>query len=311
MVCDSTARPGAWLIHNGDSLHLQHGPIDLVLMATGNRSAIQTAYQQAHQAFESVLSTLVQELPELRSPVDCLYQQQVKLLGPVAKRMMAVTRPFRDQFVTPMAAVAGAVADHVMHAALSDNPLRKLMVNNGGDIAIHLGPNQSARVGICKRPIDQMHADILTIHTSDRIGGVATSGWQGRSHSLGVADAVTVLAADAASADVAATLIANRVTVEESVNVERCPANTLQPDSDLGETLVTVAVSQLSDNEREIAMLSGIDYAQQLLCSGLIAAAYIHLQGKTAIVVDKQPDALMSIDKQMMVCSSEEVRQWA
>ena len=65
--------------------------------------------------------------------------------------------------------------------------------------------------------------------------GVATSGWRGRSFSLGIADAVTVLAATAAAADAAATIIANAVDLPGHPAIARRPASELEDDSDLGD----------------------------------------------------------------------------
>ena len=72
-----------------------------------------------------------------------------------------------------------------------------------------------------------------------RSAGVATSGRHGRSFSLGIADAVTVLARTASQADAAATIIANAVDLPGHPAVRRMPANELQPDSDLGARPVT------------------------------------------------------------------------
>ena len=86
--------------------------------------------------------------------------------------------------------------------------------------------------------------------------GVATSGWQGRSHSLGIADAVTVLARCAAVADAAATLIANAVDVDHP-GIRREPARVLDEDSDLGDRPVTVAVPALDPETIDAALDAG------------------------------------------------------
>lgn len=274
----------AWLIHDGASLHLQHGPIDLIITATGSAQAVQKAYQQANFAFQQVLTTLVAELEQLRLPVSELAGKRQTFKGPVAQRMAKASLPHRSEFVTPMAAVAGAVADHVLCAALERNPLSKLLVNNGGDIALYLGSEQSCTLGICNNLQSTSHSDTITLMHTDGIGGVATSGWQGRSHSLGIADAVTVLARDAAMADVAATLIANAVDVPDSEKIQRQAADSIQPDSDLGNRLVTVGVAQLSASEIDTALARGLNCAKQLEQHGLIHSAYIYLQGASHVL---------------------------
>ena len=186
-------------------------------------------------------------------------------------------------FITPMAAVAGAVADEAMAALLQAAPLRRAFVNNGGDIALHLSPGESFRVGLIDRP-DKPGLFATTIITAaDGIGGIATSGWRGRSFSLGIADAVTVCAATAVQADAAATIIANAVDLPGHKAIHRVPANNLQPDSDLGGRPVTRHVGALRVEEVARALAAGVAWAETLIRSGLIIAAAIHCQGSTRV----------------------------
>ncbi|RWG08581.1 MAG: UPF0280 family protein, partial [Mesorhizobium sp.] len=107
------------------------------------------------------------------------------------------------------ATVAGSVADEVLAALLAGRRLERAYVNNGGDSAIHLGKGGTITLAIAGTGHGM--ADRITIRAEDGVRGVATSGWRGRSFSLGIADAVTVLARTGAEADAAATLIANAV----------------------------------------------------------------------------------------------------
>ena len=109
----------------------------------------------------------------------------------------------------------------------------------GGDIAFWLGPGETTTLGLVDRPDRPSLFARASIAAGDGIGGVATSGAPGRSFSLGVADAVTILARDAAEADAAATVVANAVDPPGDPRIARAPARSLQPDSDLGEQLVT------------------------------------------------------------------------
>ncbi|MFK7890052.1 MAG: UPF0280 family protein [Granulosicoccus sp.] len=284
MACVRQTQPHARLIHDNSILHLQHGPIDLLVSAVGSASSVKTAYHQARQAFDDVLTTLAKELPVLRRAISCLAKERQGVSGPVARRMLQAVSPYSADFVTPMAAVAGAVADYVKDAAVLDNPSPRLLVNNGGDIAIYLASGQSCRLGVCNDPSTRSGDSILQLRHVDGVGGVATSGWKGRSHSFGIADAVTVLARDAASADVAATVIANTVDLPGSNRVHRTPANDLQPDTDLGNRLVTVRVDSLSSVEIEMALARGATQAKQLQQQNLIHSASIHLQGSTFVL---------------------------
>ncbi|WP_347310330.1 UPF0280 family protein [Defluviimonas sp. SAOS-178_SWC] len=264
--------------HDPDGrLHLSHGPIDLVFDLGGAPEEVAAAEVVAGRAFDGLLEALVAELPLLRSPVGPGTPDPE---GPVARRMMRAVRPFADQFITPMAAVAGAVADHMRDAIRAGAGVSRAVVNNGGDIALHLIGSQRYRIGIHDYRHFGRYAGIVEIGASDGIGGVATSGWRGRSHSLGVADAVTVLAASAAEADAAATLIANAVDLPGSSRVTRRPARDLSPDSDLGDLPVTVDVADLTPDEIATALAAGVARAEGYVARGLIRAAFLTLQGQ-------------------------------
>ena len=257
-------------------LHLQHGPIDLVIEAWGERQEVERGYRSAWERFQDILQVLVDELPLLRAPVSDPYPLA---RGPVARRMVAAVSPHRAVFVTPMAAVAGAVADEMLQALLFENDLKKAYVNDGGDIAVYVGPGESFKTGIVNDPF---HAELNATLDLDASCGVATSGWRGRSQSLGIADAVTVLARSAAAADAAATLIANAVDVEHPA-IRRLPARAVKHDSDLGGLPVTVGVDELPPAKITQALENGLVAARRMRTLGLIDAAYLALQGETAV----------------------------
>lgn len=268
-------------------LQLQHGPIDVLIECWGEADEIERAKEQAVARFGSVLTELVGELARLREPIGASYPL---LRGAVARRMAAAVWPHRPAFITPMAAVAGAVADELMAALLEGRRLRKAYVNDGGDIALHLAAGEAIDVAIV--------ADIAcpslsaTTHVTAQmpVRGVATSGWRGRSQSLGIADAVTVLARSAAEADAAATLVANAVNVEHAA-IGRRPARSLREDSDLGDLPVTVAVGPLPARHAEAALDSGLQVAQQMQARGLLHTAYLALQGRTRVLAPGADDA--------------------
>lgn len=235
------------------------------------------AYRQATAAFTGVLDGLVAELPLLRRPAA---DGTPGPAGPVARRMWRAVRPHaaRGTFVTPMAAVAGSVADHLLAAMLAGRRLERAYVNDGGDVALHLSPGASLTLGMVA-DIEQPRVDgTLRIAAVDPVRGVATSGRGGRSYSLGIADAVTVLARDAAAADAAATLVANAVNLDHPA-VERRPAVELDPDSDLGGLPVTVAVGELDMDAVEAALAAGVREAERMRAEGLIVAAGLWLRG--------------------------------
>ncbi len=272
--------PRARLLPDGRRLHLQHGPIDLVVEAAGPHGAAAAAREAATRRFATILDELCGELPLLRSPA---VPGPARAHGAVARRMEAAVAPFAETgFITPMAAVAGAVADEILVAMLAAAPLRRAYVNNGGDIALHLDGDETFRIGLVDRP-DRAAGLFGTacIGRADGIGGVATSGWRGRSFSLGIADAVTVLARSAAAAAAAATVVANAVDLPGHPAVTRAPADSIQPDSDLGPRPVTRGVGELTPGEIDLAVSRGRARADGLVSRALIAGAALHLQGLT------------------------------
>ena len=316
-------------------LHLQHGPIDLIVEAFGAADEVERAYAQAIDRFGDILPTLVGELPVLRRPVGEAYPL---LQGPVARRMAEAVWPHRARYITPMAAVAGAVADEMLQALVRGRTLAKAYVNDGGDIAIHLTPGHSLRAGIVAGSVSSpfkwgsapsygamgsgaaQHSltppsaggwvtsreptpphlngeagerlDGVALLTHERpVRGIATSGRGGRSFSLGIAESVTVLAATAAAADAAATMIANEVNADHPA-IERRPACSLDPDSDLGELPVTGAVGDLPPEIVAVALDRGRTEARRLRLCGLIDSAALSLEGQWRIETGGTPLAL-------------------
>jgi ApbE superfamily uncharacterized protein (UPF0280 family) len=262
-------------------LHLHDGPIDLIVEAFGEMSVVEEAYAAAWGRFETILDELCAELPLLRADPRAAQAPR----GAVARRMAAAVAPFRARrFLTPMAAVAGAVAEEVLEAMTTGRKLARAYVNNGGDIALHLAPRETFSIGLVDRPDRPSLVGRATIGAADRVRGVATSGWRGRSFSLGAADAVTVLAASAALADAAATVIANAVDIPGHPAIRRTPACDLDPESDLGERRVTVAVGPLTADEAERALASGAAEAELWRELGLIEAAALRLGERTRLV---------------------------
>ena len=268
---------------DGRRLHLQDGPIDLIVEAFGEAREIKAAYDSACSRFVDVLDELCGELELLRRPAS---EDGVLPRGAIARRMAAAVRPYASRiFITPMAAVAGAVAEEILDTMTNAAQLSRAYVNDGGDIALDLTKSECFVVGMVDQPDRASLFGTTTIQYSDPIRGIATSGWRGRSFSLGIADAVTVLADAAAMADAAATVIANAVDLPGHPGVGRVRACDLAPDSDLGERLVTQSVGKLRSHEISAALEAGIAVAESLRTSGLVRAAALNLQGETRVVV--------------------------
>ena len=264
----------AWL--DGGRLFLQHGPINLIVRAGGPAPAVTEAYRALIDVFPGWLGALVEELPRLRSPES---PRLALPAGPIARRMVAAVRACEGAFVTPMAAVAGSVADEATAVLAAQPGIEHAYVNNRGDIALHLDPGARLSVGVVPTLRDAIPRARIDVASDSAVRGVATSGWQGRSHSLGIADAVTVLARSAALADAAATLIANAVDVNHP-GIRREPARALDEDSDLGDRPVTVAVPALDAEAIDAALEAGVKAASALSDQGVVEGAALTLQGR-------------------------------
>jgi len=277
-------QPRRALLADGRLL-IEDGPIRLVLAIEAGRAALAPARAAAFRAFDGLLGALCEELPALRRPLEGGFPT---LHHPVARRMAEACWPHRARFVTPMAAVAGAIAEHVRDAVAAVPGVSTAAVNNGGDIALHLAPGASLRVGLVHDLASGVPDGMAVVREDGGVRGIATSGWPGRSFSLGIADAVTVLAGDAAAADVAATLIANAVDAEHPA-ICRAPARALDPDSDLRDLPVTVGVGPLPPELVREALAGGLREAERMVARGLILAACLRCQGLEALTEGASP----------------------
>src|SRR3954470_9434374 len=142
--------PQIALLPDGKRLHLQDGPIDLVIEAKGTDGDVRAAYDAGALRFIGLLDEPCEGVVELRraaEPVPC------RRKGVVAPRMHAPVAPFAaDHFITPMAAVAGSVAEEILGSMLGAARLSRAYVNNGGDIALHLADGERFSVGLMDRP---------------------------------------------------------------------------------------------------------------------------------------------------------------
>lgn len=263
--------------------HFQHGPIDIIVGSNGHPAALQIAHEAAWLRFTEVLDELMQELMILRRPVSgpCV------LTGSIARRMWHACHPYKSSFITPMAAVAGAVAQEII-ASYSIPGVARAWVNNGGDIALYLASSESVRIGLyadlARLSSDEILAGVqidghFEVSADMPVRGIATSGWRGRSFSLGIADSVTVLAHSAAAADAAATVIANAVNVADA-RIVRLPACDVKDDTDMGEIPVTVDVPPLESALVQQALWAGLKCAEGLRSTGLIWSAVLVCQNQ-------------------------------
>jgi ApbE superfamily uncharacterized protein (UPF0280 family) len=191
----------------------------------------------------------------------------------VVNEMISAAQAINDPELTPLAAVAGATSDMVANYLLKTNAT-KIVVNNGGDISIRLREGWKAEVGLC---LDLVRKEIDYSLPVENDCGICTSGIGGRGFTLGIANAVVVLADRASVADAAATYLGNKTTVD-SCNVERDWAERIYPDTDIPGKKVTVSVGCLSATEIDLALESGQREALRLIDNGTIHGAVLSVQ---------------------------------
>ena len=260
-------------------LFLQHGPINIVLEAFGDNQNL--AYSNVKKYFETILDDLVKDLTLLKKEVVL----NRKFNNKISQSMQDATEKFAPTFITPMASVAGSIADNILKVLVKNTNLQKAYVNNGGDVAFHLSENQ-----IMKSSLAAIPNMIAEIKYKDRSRGIATSGWRGKSFSRGIADSVTVLAENAAIADAAATMICNTVDIHNNPKIKKKPANNLYEDSDLKNLSITVEVGELTKVEIKEAIKNGYETAMQYVEKNLINTALIQLSDYFCIIQKNSTD---------------------
>jgi hypothetical protein len=181
--------------------------------------------------------------------------------------------------MTPKAAVAGAVADEIADLIFEDEDVSRVIVNNGGDIAIRLRGREIAKVGIISDLSRKEITHKLLVDSGRNIGGVATSGFGGRSFTKGIASAAVVVASTASLADAAATLLGNTINVDDPV-IERQLAEEIYPGTDIPGHLVTTKVGNLSQYKIKEALEKGLIKVRELQDKGLIFGALLALKGE-------------------------------
>ncbi len=255
---------------------VSHGPMELGIQVTGRESAVLQAGGMVSPWSQGLLEEIRSVLPLLKMRGETL---PVKARWPrVVKRMVRAVQAVDGKELTPMAAVAGAVADEML-ARLREIPegfFSRILVNNGGDMAL-FSPGAPVTIGI--RGTGRNGTAMRNMTVSG--GGVATSGWRGRSFSRGIADAVVVVADSGAVADAAATFIGNRVDVT-GVAASRRRASELDPMTDIPDVMVTVSCPPLKKEEKQAALDNGRAAVLPLLERSIIRGAGLYLQGESA-----------------------------
>jgi ApbE superfamily uncharacterized protein (UPF0280 family) len=263
-------------ILSGGTVLVDYGPMHMFISVSENgKPLIQLAEEGARFAMR-VLEDLAKFLSVIKKKSLGLGTEEI--FPDVVQRMIEATKKMKEPDLTPLAAVAGSASDVVADFIFSRGGT-KIIVDNGGDIAIRLREGEVARVGI-KTEIDAKQPTyLISIDSTMGIGGVATSGLGGRSFTKGIASAATVLSQTAAFSDAAATVIGNFTNVEDP-SIVRSLAEKIYPDTDIAGEWVSIKVGKLSEEKVEEALNNGLSKAHSVYQRGLIHGALIALQGR-------------------------------
>jgi hypothetical protein len=216
-------------------------------------------------------TVLSQPFPEIKAlPNETLAREMIGSVGAVG-----------DADLTPLAAVAGTIADAVADW-LFDQGMPRVIVDNGGDIAVRLADGETATVGIRPTISSPLISHVIELDSGSSNWGVTTSGVGGRSFTRGIASAVTVLAAKASMADAAATAVANACFAED-IGITQLPAERIDPNSDLAGLCVTTEVGNLESDSIRQALENARLKAEAICQKGLIIGTFIALGSKLAI----------------------------
>ncbi len=274
-VAQRVQNPGCIRPVSNGVILLDYGPMHMFISVLEcGKPVTELAEEGAHFAMK-VLEDLARFLPVLKKKSERLQAEEA--FPDVVRRMIDATKKMEEPDLTPLAAVAGTASDVVADFMFAKGGT-KIIVDNGGDIAIRLREGEVAGVGV-KTEIDaKQPAYLISIDSGMRVGGVATSGLGGRSFTKGIASAATILSGTASVSDAAATVIGNFTNVEDA-NIVRSLADEIYPDTDIAGEWVTTRVGKLSQEKVDEALNGGLAKAYSLWEKGLIHGALIALKG--------------------------------
>jgi ApbE superfamily uncharacterized protein (UPF0280 family) len=276
----------------------ENGPMGIVIQAWDRgKPDLEMALQAARFSF-TCLAQVAEHHAILRDH-PCILP---KGMAPIPRAMVESVMAIGEKDLTPMAAVAGSIADAVADWLFSRG-MSRVIVNNGGDIAIRLAKSETARVGIRTRVENSSISHGVELTGIYPSWGVTTSGLGGRSLTRGIASAVTAFARTASLADAAATSIANACFVKDDAIVQVLAQN-LDPYTDIRGIPVTVKVGKLKKTSILQAMNKALSRAEQLFETGIILGAVIAVENELSITpeFDTRIGILQSVGPQTRDC---------
>lgn len=257
---------------NSNLIRLDYGPIQMNIQASYHGQPLIEYQRAAAQEAMKLLDELAKFKHIAAQPQEKI--DDISGFPPVLQKMVTAVRESGDKTLTPMAAVAGSFADLVADY-LVERGATKVVINNGGDIAIRLLDNESVTVGLAPA-LGATFTHVKQITAHDGIGGITTSGLGGRSFTKGIATAAVVAAASASFADACATSLGNATYVPHP-NIKMVLAESIDPNIDIKGHYVVAHVGVLPQEIIEAALHNGWQKAQEWFNEGKIKGAAIFI----------------------------------
>ena len=259
-----------------DKLFIENGPTNIIAEAFSLEKI--KIYNLICEYSSKFLKDLSLEIRTLKKPTS--YENE--FVSEIANTMFDSTKLFLPNFITPMASVAGSISELLLLKVLEKFKVNKMYINNGGDISLYIAKNEKFNFSVGGET-----SFVVEYADTDGLGGIATSGWKGRSFSMGIADSVTVIAEKASIADAAATIICNHIDLKNSKKIKKTIANNLYEDTDLNNKLITVSVENLTETEIRQAISMGKIISEYYISKNFIKAVIINLQNNILILGHK------------------------
>jgi len=259
-----------------DKLFIENGPTNIIAEAFSSEKI--EIYNLICEYSSKFLKDLSLEIRTLKKPTS----HKNEFVSEIANTMFNSTKLFLPNFITPMASVAGSISELLLLKVLEEFEVKKMYINNGGDISLYITKDEKFNFSVGGET-----SFVVEYADTDGLGGIATSGWKGRSFSMGIADSVTVIAEKASIADAAATIICNHIDLKNSKKIKKTIANNLYEDTDLNNKLITVSVENLTETEIRQAISMGKIISEYYISKKFIKAVIINLQDNILILGHK------------------------
>ncbi|MBC7347429.1 MAG: UPF0280 family protein [Clostridia bacterium] len=265
-----------YLLEAPGRVRVEYGPVSMVIRAEAGGVPLTEAAIKGAEAAVANLDALARFQEVARRPITRVAESEA--YPPVLRRMIDAARRTGAADVTPMVAVAGAMAELVGETVVAAGA-KTVIVDNGGDIALFLEPHRTIRVGVVADVSRKEVPLVIPVEGTAGIGGICTSGLGGRSFTKGVATAAVAIGSSAPVADACATLIANSTLVDDPA-VEQVRAELLDPDTDIAGHLVTVRVGSLPPEAVARALAQGLEQGRRFINRGLLQGVVLVVQGQ-------------------------------